>query len=134
MTSYREACIDFSPGIEQTLIMIEADPEPYAIGEKKVRGMNLILKNYAVSICKMETSAIAQCSKCIDETNIVCKKTIKKERKIYMRECGNDKEAMKLFEANIDTSRFHVKCAFCKIVELSDESRLYNEFCEKYKL
>lgn len=60
-----------------------------------------------------DPTELSICVKCFDEAKTLAKKTIRKERKLCMRECGNDKEAMKAFEASIDVSRFvHAKCSY----------------------
>ena len=127
--NYRDCILDYAEGIEETILMIEADPESYVF--EKIRGpMGLILQRYAGSIYPTELPHIqVQCASCLKETKIVAKQTLKKERKLYMREHGN----LKNFEEKL--TRFqNVKCVYCKGVDHADEIRLqhYRNFCDKY--
>ena len=73
---------------------------------------------------KQELSETPLCIKCIDEANKIAKKTIGKERKLLMRECGNNKETMKAFEEGHDVSRFvYVKCPTCRVMDMSEANR-----------
>ena len=138
---FRKAILDFTNGYEETtLLLIEEDPEPYATGQIEVRGLSIIMKKYAETLCPYElciSKPIGKCYMCTKESTIVGKKTIKKERKKYMIECDNDKEKMKLFEKNIDWSRFdNIKCVFCKKVleKNNDYIKQYKAFCNKYNI
>ena len=130
--NYRECILDYAEGIEETLVMMEADPEYYVF--QKMSGlMGLILTKYVLSIYPDEPPPpgpiYTQCASCLKHCNTVAKQTLKKERKQYMREHGN----LKNFEEN--RSRFQdLKCAYCKMVADDDELslRVYKDFCEKY--
>lgn len=97
---FRKAILDFTHGYEEsTLLLIEEDPESYATGQIEISGLSIIMKKYAETLCPYGLSMcepIGKCYQCFKESKIIGKQTIKKERKKYMRECGNDKEAMKL--------------------------------------
>lgn len=141
---FREAILDFIHGIKDFIIQIEKDPEPYATGEIKIYPSELyiIIQKYAQTIytysyklCIFEP--IGECYGCLKESKIIGKQTIKKERKIYMRECANNKEAMKAFEININWSRFdNIKCTFCQNTIKDNNNAIikYNEFCNKYNI